>query len=90
MAAVLPSFACGGGVTSEAASSKAGQAQREYLHLKIDNALDLRLLIGKDIKSLDILKISAPVAAVIRNLSGASPVKRAAPFRSRSGTEKMS
>ncbi len=53
MALGLPSWACGGGTSSEEKPEKIEQ-QKEYLHLKVDNAFDLMTLIGKDIKSLAI------------------------------------
>lgn len=53
----MPSMVCGGGVDKQEAARTTEQ-RKEYPHLKIENALDLVPLLGKDLKSLDIPKES--------------------------------
>lgn len=49
----MPSMACGGSVDKQD-TPKTREQRKEHPHLKIDNALDLVSLLGKDFKSLDI------------------------------------
>ncbi len=53
MAMGFPSFSFGGNNNSIEESTKP-QTQKNYVHLQIDNALDLIPLLGKDIKTLNI------------------------------------
>lgn len=48
----VPSIVCGGVDNKE--TSKTAEQSKEYLHLKIEDALDLVPLLGKDLKSLNI------------------------------------
>lgn len=50
-----PSQACGGSVDNKK-DSKTMEQRKDYPHLKIEDALDLVSLFGKDLKSLDIPK----------------------------------
>lgn len=48
-------FGCGNdGTTEKSTTQQAQKAEKQYVHLKVDNALDLIAFLGKDIKALNI------------------------------------
>lgn len=52
----IPSWANGGNIDNGNTQSRVEQNKQEYLRLKIDNAMDLIPMLGKDLQTLDIPK----------------------------------